>query len=138
MDIFNALNDKQPLSQSMRVGLNRLSTIHLLLALAKWMEFYSHYKHLIPRELAPAAKATYKKLKSRGVREFRNKVVGHIWDDKLKRPLSIDEVHRHLAKVIGTDEESFNRWVYDPDAARPTDHLVGLTEEIRDGLNYER
>jgi len=135
IDIFRSVNDKQPLSQKMRAGLNRLSTIHLLLALAKWMEFYNKYKGLIPYELAPAAKANYKKLRSRDVREFRNKVVGHIWDDKLKRALSTDEVHGRLEKILGPDEDSFNRWIYDADATSRTDHLVGLTEEIRDALD---
>lgn len=135
IDIFRTLNGKQSLSQNMRVGLNRLSTVHLLLALAKWMEFYKYYKDLIPEDLAPAAKANYKKLQSRGVREFRNKVVGHIWDDKLKRPLSTAEVHTRLSDIIGPNEDSFNRLIYDPDAASRTDHLVGLTEEIRDALD---
>jgi hypothetical protein len=45
LDIFSAINDKRPLSVNMRAGLSRLSNTHLILAHAKWMEFYERYKN---------------------------------------------------------------------------------------------
>ena len=134
LDIFNAIHKTQPLSANMRVGLGRLSTTHLILALAKWQEFYKRYKGVIPHGLSSAAKNAYKELERRGIREFRNKVVGHIWDDELNRPLLAEEIQRRLAKVLEPDEETFHRWIYDPVAADKGDHLVGLTEKIRDEL----
>lgn len=137
LDLFSKLDDTYSLSENMRVGLSRMSTTHLVLALTKWMEFYEQYKDLLPNETALTAKALYKKLKSRGVRDFRNKVVGHIWDEEAERPLSADAMQQRLAGVIGTSEEAFNRWIYDPNATDAKQHVIGLTEEIRNALESE-
>lgn len=118
----------------MRVGLSRLSTIHLVLALAKWMEFYEHYKSLVPSHTGGAAKKFCKDLKARGVRDFRNKTVGHLWDDQVKTPLSTDELNQRLEKVIGSDEQECNGWIYNPEALEQTSHLIGLSERIRNAL----
>lgn len=138
LDIFSAIDDKLTLSNNMRAGLSRLSTTHLVLALAKWMEFYEHYKDLVPQKNKSAAKALYKNLQDRGVRDFRNKVVGHIWDKKTRRPLSSEASQALLAMVIGSDEQVFNRWIFDQSATDRTTHLLGLTEEIRDALQVGR
>lgn len=137
LDIFSDINDKRSLSVNMRAGLTRLSTTHLILALAKWMEFYERYKSLIPERTAVSAKIVYKDLKGRGVRDFRNKVAGHIWDKDVGKPLSKEDTQKWLARVIGPDEAAFNRWIYNPDATDRTSHLVGLTEKIRNALRKE-
>ena len=137
LDIFSAIDDKRALSVNMRAGLTRLSTTHLVLALAKWMEFCERYKNLIPERTAANAKTVYKNLRRRGVRDFRNKVVGHIWDKDVGKPLSQEDTQEWLARVIGPDEAAFNRWIYNPGATDRTSHLVGLTEEIRDALRKE-
>ncbi len=79
LEIFSAIDDKRPLSANMHAGLSRLSTTYLVLALAKWMEFYKRYRELIPQRTAVTAKTVYRDLEKRNVRDFRNKVVGHIW-----------------------------------------------------------
>lgn len=112
----------------MRVGLSRLSTTHLVLALAKWMEFYEHYTSLVPSHTGGAAKKFCKDIKARGVRDFRNKTVGHLWDDQVKTPLSTDELNQRLEKVIGSDEQECNGWIYNPEALEQTSHLIGLSE----------
>lgn len=94
-----------------------------MLALAKWMEFYEHYKSLVPSHTGGAAKKFCQHLKARGGRDFRNKTVGHLWDDQVKTPLSTDELNQRLEKVIGSDEQEFNRWIYDPEALEQTSHL---------------
>jgi hypothetical protein len=137
LDIFGAIDDKSPLSANMRAGLTRLSTTHLVLALAKWMEFYERYKHLIPERTAANTKTVYNNLKRRGVRDFRSKVVGHIWDEDVGKPLSEDDTQEWLARVIGPDEAAFNRWIYNPGATDRRSDLVGLSEEIRDALRKE-
>jgi hypothetical protein len=134
MDLFSAIDDKRPMSVNMRAGLTRLSTMHLILALAKWMEFYKHYKNLIPEGSVANAKTVYKDLDRRGVRDFRNRVVGDIWDKNVGKPLSKEDTQKWLTRVIGPDEAAFNRWIYDPDAMDCTSHLVGLTEKIRNAL----
>ena len=125
---------KKPLSNHMRAALLRLSNLHLLLALAKWIEFYKRYKNIIPSQFQADAKNLCNELEGRGVRHYRNKVAGHIWDDDLGRPLSSDEAYKRLLKIIGPDEDAFNRWIFDPTAADKTNHIVGLTEAIRDAL----
>ena len=137
LDIFSAIDDKRPLSANMRAGLTRLSTTHLVLALAKWMEFYERYKNLIPEKTAATAKTVYKDLKKRGVRDFRNKIVGHIWDKDVGKPISKEQRRKWLERLIGGDEATFNRWIYNPSATDRTSHIVGLTEEIRDALRRE-
>ena len=70
LDIFSAIDDKRPLSVNMRAGLTRLSTTHLVLTLAKWMEFYERYKNIIPERTVANAKTFYKDLKRRGATRF--------------------------------------------------------------------
>ena len=139
LELFSQIDDKlitakKPLSNHMRGALVRLSNNHLLLALAKWIEFYKRYKNIIPSQFQTAAKKLCNELEARGVRNYRNKVAGHIWDDALGRPLSSEEAYKRLLKIIGSDEDVFNRWILDPTAADKTNHIVGLTEAIRDGL----
>jgi hypothetical protein len=134
LDIFSALDNKLPLSANMRADLTRMSTTHLVLALAKWMKFYVRYRSLLPQKTTVAAKTLYNDLKERGVRDFRNKVAGHIWDKEIGRPLSAEDGRERLVKVIGPDEHAFDYWIYDPGATERTNHLIGLTEEIPDPL----
>jgi len=64
----------------------------LFVTLAKWIEFYDHYKVLIPEEIKGKCKQLRNELERRGVRKFRNEVVGHIWSDKHDRPLMPKEI----------------------------------------------
>ena len=86
LELFSHIDDrlttvKKPLSNHMRAALARLSGLHLLLALAKWIEFYKRYKNIIPSQFQSDAKKLCTELEARGVRHYRNKVAGHIWDD---------------------------------------------------------
>ena len=57
---------------------NKMAGSFLFVTLAKWIEFYDHHKALIPTEIRGKCKQLRNELNRRGVRKFRNEVVGHI------------------------------------------------------------
>src|SRR5580765_4189772 len=101
------LFDTSPLfanvSDSFRLVLRRMCLSHMVVTLSKWGEVYDRYKDILPKDVLEACRDLRKELDRRGVRDFRNTVVGHIWDEKLGRPLTASEIERRLATVIGHD-----------------------------------
>jgi len=69
-----------------------------------------------------------------GVREFRNKVVGHIWSKKHGRPLLPDEIEELDRKITKGDSKEFLRWVNDPNNNRLGVTIVGTSEAVRDAI----
>src|SRR5438309_8815378 len=80
-----------PDEKAMRV-VNRMCFSYLILTLAKFVEFYDYYKYVIPKECIDACKAFHRALGQRRVPDFRNKGIGHIWDDDTGKPLTSDQV----------------------------------------------
>jgi hypothetical protein len=81
-------------------GLKRMSIAHAIVSLAKWVEFHDRYKQVIPEDCRADSKALRAEILRRGVREFRNKAIGHVWDDDTKRPLFRDEIDSLLTRIM--------------------------------------
>ena len=110
---------------------------YILLSLAKLNEFYKNYNQCIPSHLHAHAKRIFQKeIESRGIIHFRNKVVGHIYDDKTKQPLEIADIENRLKKIIGADLNDFLSWINNTDSNKES--VVRLCEKIRDCISADR
>ncbi|MCH8040744.1 MAG: hypothetical protein IH977_10430 [Nitrospinae bacterium] len=116
---------------------NKMADSFLFLALAKWIEFYDRYHALIPADLRDASKQLKNELDQRGVREFRNNVVGHIWSKKHGRPLLPNEIEELDRKITKGDASGFLKWVNDPSNNRFGETVVGTSEAVRDAIKSE-
>lgn len=124
-------------SSSMRVILRRMCLSHLVVTLSKWGELYDRYGAIFPGDVRDACRNLRKELDRRGIRNFRNTVVGHIWDKKLQRPLTVPEIENRLASIIGDSLESFRAWINNPTANRFPETVVAVCERVRDRIGEE-
>ena len=124
-------------SDSMRTILRRMCLSHLVLTLSKWGEAYDRYRDVFPDDVLTPCCNLRKELDQRGVRSFRNTVVGHIWDKKLGRPLTASEVESRLALVIGSDLALFRAWINNPAGNEFPHTVVAVCERIRDRIGEQ-
>ena len=119
---------------STAAGIDRICVFHLVLTLSKWAELYDRYQAVIPPAVRPEAKDLRKAIDARGVRGLRNRYVGHVWDKKLKRPLTEPEFTLDLERVVGPGILAFMRWINDPEVTDHSGTVVGIVEHVRDAL----
>lgn len=113
---------------------NKMADSFIFLTLAKWIEFYDHYRMVIPPEQQMTCKQLRNELVTRGVKDFRNKVVGHIWSTKHHRPLFPSEIENLDKSITGGDGSTFLRWINDPGNNRFGTTIVGTSEAVRDEI----
>ncbi|WNM61202.1 hypothetical protein [Candidatus Nitrospira neomarina] len=113
---------------------NRMADSFLFVTLAKWIEFYDRYHVLIPPDARPICESLRNELDKRGVREFRNTVIGHIWSKKHSRPLLPNEIEILARKITKGDSKEFLKWINDPNNNQLGETIVGTTEFVRDAI----
>ena len=134
---FEASYKKRHPTDGIEVSVNRLCLFHLILNLCKVIEFWKRYKSLVPNDLKEQFKSLVKTLEGKKVTEFRNKYIGHIWDDELKRPLVHSEVIRKIENLCEGDPESFLNWINNPKANSFPTTVISVIETTRDTLMDE-
>jgi hypothetical protein len=137
MEVFESPGFSSKIGANTQLILRRMCLSHLVVTLSKWAELYDSYKAVIPSETRAACLKLRKEIDARGIRDFRNTVVGHIWDSELKRPLMRSEVDTRLAKVLGDDEQSFLIWINSPTDNVFPKTVVAICEAVRDGIRSE-
>src|SRR5712691_8931926 len=120
--------------EHLRVAVNRLCLFHAIVSLTKWTELYDRYKDVIPPDVRDAAKGLRKEIEQRGIVEFRNKVVGHIWDDDQGRALTNDEVEERLTRLTRSDVRGFLEWVNNTGSEDNTGTAAGVIEAVRERI----
>jgi hypothetical protein len=118
-----------PAREPVPTGIRRLCLTHIVIALAKWNELYKKYKAVLPQCVSGVAKELSSNIENRGVVNFRNKVVGHVWDNDTKQVLSVDEVKSRLHEVLKGDLGAFMLWINDPTTSNPAT-VVGIIERV--------
>ncbi len=132
---FQRLFAVNPPTDMIRTGTNRLCLWYLLLTLSKWIEFYDRYKAIIPSDAQDHAKNLRKTIYNKGIQDFRNKVIGHIWDDTTKSPITIEEGDKQLQRILGSDDiDGFMRWINDPDGNQFPENAVMVVQRVRDRI----
>jgi hypothetical protein len=124
-------------SQPGIVAVQKMCVSHLILGLSKLVEFWEYYHHLVPDDLRPEIKATVSKLQSRDLRHFRNTVVAHIWDKKLKRTRTQLEIIEQLNRISDNKPKAFLSWLNNLNGNVYPIDLVSIVETLRDRLREE-
>jgi hypothetical protein len=134
--IFQRQLVAKPAREPVPTAIRRLCLSHLVIALAKWSELYRRYRRVISRIVIKQAKMLAREIESRGVVEFRNKVAGHVWDEKAKRALTVQEVEDRLNAVLRDSVDDFLLWVNDPNGSNKNT-VVGIIESIHAQIQNE-
>jgi hypothetical protein len=116
------------------VPIQKMCFSNIVLAFAKFEEFWNHYHELIPQKYCVDCKNILKSLRARKVKDFRNKCVGHIWDKEKHRPLAHSEVMCALSTLAAPDFDSFLNWVNTPRGNVYPNTVVSIVEAVRDAL----
>jgi hypothetical protein len=78
------------------ITVSNLCLSYLILAFAKFEEFWSHYNDLVLAEHREACKSIMTFIQTRKITNLRNRYVGPIWDNEKRRPLLQSEVRSAL------------------------------------------
>jgi hypothetical protein len=116
------------------VGVQTMCLQHIVLALAKLAEFWERFHDVVPTEYREQFKLLLKELRRRGVKEFRNKAAGHIWDKDLGRPLVQSEIQERLLRIADGDRRTFLEWVFGEQENIYPKTVVSIVEAVRDRL----
>ncbi|WP_350134585.1 hypothetical protein [Nitrosomonas sp.] len=80
----------------------------------KLLEFWEHYHQLLPENHHRDLKELNKKIRKKGIENFRNKVSGHILDKGSEKPLAPSEIMILLEELIGEHADIFLNWIKIP------------------------
>ena len=119
---------------NIQIGVTRVSVSHLVLTLAKLDELRGHYQDLFPQNLVSPFQEFHKQIEERGIKDFRNTVIAHIWDTKEARPPTYGQIDQKFRRAIRNDSEAFRQWINPKGGAPDPSAVVGLVELLRDGL----
>lgn len=137
LEIFDCPAIEPSVSRTVAIGLNRMAISHLVISLAKWKEFYQHYRAILPTDVRDACLSLHDQVISRGIVRFRNTVVGHIIDNDRRRPLTSREIDERLERVIAGDREDFLLWINNPADNTFPHSVLAITEHVRNRLQNE-
>ena len=137
VDLFDRLTKDRSLSEGTKVGMARMCYFHLILLLAKWVEFYEKYNSVIPADCVKECRALTKEIRKRQVPGFRNKYVGHVWNKDTNQPLSSKEISRYMEAVTKGDGAAFLLWVNDSKGNRYPNSVVSIISHVRDRLRVQ-
>jgi hypothetical protein len=122
------------LSLEMMVGIQKMCLSNIVLAFAKFEEFWKHYHDVVPIEHRDACKSILKAIRNRKITEFRNQVVGHIWNTSERRPLRHSEVMQALESMAAQDFGAFLDWINNPKTNTYPSTVVSIVEAVRDAI----
>jgi hypothetical protein len=123
--------------ETLMINVQKICVSHLVLGLCKFVEFYARFHQVIPSEDGETCKALVSEINRKGVVEFRNKCVGHIWDKEKQRPLIHSEIMTRLARLTGGDMSGFLNWIDNPKTNEFPSTVVSVVETVRDALMSE-
>jgi hypothetical protein len=125
----------KPASEMIQVGISRMCLSYVIVALSKWVEYYDKYKSFIPSDVKNHAKNLRNEIERRGIRDFRNKTVGHVWDNEKKMPVTMQETESRLQRILGPDDlDGFMRWVNHATDNQFPRNVVMVVERVRDHI----
>lgn len=126
------------ITQDQMIGIQKMCLSHLALALCKCIEFWEKYHDLISEEQREDYKDLINKIGKRNVRGFRNKYIGHIWDQKEKRPLFTSEIMKYFDSFSEDGSlYTFLDWINKPNENVFPLTVVSIVESLRDSLQNE-
>ncbi len=127
--IFQKQLESWPAGEPAPTAIRRRCIMHLVIALSKWSELYKRYRDVIPQNVSKDAKDLLKDIEDRGVRKFRNTVVGHVWDEEVNRSPTVQEVEERLDQVLSGNVDDFLMWINSPKKSN-VGTVVGIIERV--------
>lgn len=121
-------------SLPLMVTVQKICLSHLVLSLFKFIEFYERFHSVVPDAHRDECKKLVKTINQKGIVEFRNKCVGHIWDKKSNRPLLNSEIMVRLDHMTNRDIGGFLSWLNNPSGNVYPSTVVSIVETVRDAL----
>ncbi len=118
-------------------AVQRMCFSHLALSLFKLSEFWEHYHQLLSEKHHADLKELNRKVCKKGVKDFRNKISGHIWDKKSQKPLMPSEMTDFYDRLIGDHADIFLSWINNPSDNTYPNTVVSVVETIRDSIAQE-
>jgi hypothetical protein len=116
-------------------GAQRLCFTSIILALNKVREFNRRYLRIVPQGVHRAALTQLQEeIVARGIPEFRNHCIGHIWNPKTKQLVKHSEVMKQLSVIVGGNVMAFVNWLHGTGSGGT---VVGILESMRDTLKKE-
>jgi len=116
------------------VPIQKMCISNIVLAFAKFEEFWQHYSDVVPAEHRDACKQILKEVRERKITDFRNHCVGHIWNKQQRRPLAHSEVIAALEVMVKQNFPAFLKWVNDPHGNDYPKTVVSVIETVRDAI----
>lgn len=124
--------DKLPFE--LMIPIQRMCLSYIVLALSKWTEAYDKYHAIFPSEFSNIYKRLNADIRKRGILEFRNKCVGHIWDKKTNKPLTHSEVMGRLSIITEGSIHNFLNWINNLHDNTFPKTVVSIIEKIKDHI----
>lgn len=119
------------------VPIQKMCLSNIVLAFAKFEEFWQHYSDVVPALHRDACKQILKEIRERKITDFRNQCVGHIWNKQKGRPLSHSEVMSALGVMMKKDFPAFLKWINNPGSNHYPNTVVSVVETVRDAICTE-
>lgn len=116
------------------VAVQKMCVSQLVLGLNKLCEFWDVFHGLVPAEQRTELKALIAELQRRGIKEFRNTVVAHVWDSKNRRIRTQYEAIALLNKISADDPGGFLRWLNNPSDNTYPKTVLSIVVTLRDSL----
>lgn len=137
VEIFNRVLANHASSEGTTIGMARMCYFHLILLLAKWVEFYEKYSSTIPDDCIQECRALTNEIRKLKIPMFRNKYIGHVWDKDTKRPLSSNEISGYMKQITKGDQAAFLRWINDAHNDQYPKTVVSIISHVRDRLRAD-
>jgi hypothetical protein len=119
------------------VPIQKMCLSNVVLAFAKFEEFWQHYSDVVPAAHRDACKQILKEIRDRKITDFRNQCVGHIWNKQKRRPLAHSEVMAALDGMVNQDFPAFLQWINNPGGNTYPLTVVSVIETMRDAICAE-
>jgi len=89
---------------------------------------------VIPFDVRNVAKRLRREIEEGGMVEFRNKVVGHVWDKDEGRALTNSEVEERLSRLTKSDVRGFLEWVNNTGSEDNAGTAASVIEAVRERI----
>jgi hypothetical protein len=110
---------------------------HLVVSLAKWTEFYRHYRTILPADAHDACLALHHQIIAAALSTSATQLSVIYWIMIQSGPLTSREIDERLERVIAGNREDFLRGINNTTANIFPHTVVAITEHVRDRLGQE-
>jgi hypothetical protein len=115
-------------------SVQRMVFFHLAMVLCKLAEFYRHYSRHLPEECRMWLKGLSAEVERRGLRDLRNKAIGHVLDKDAGTPLTGERLDQLFRLAVDDDSEQFYRWMRNAASPGDLDTVMGRVKWLMDEI----